>query len=98
MFTTGSKLLIGSSVMAVLAAVLYGVTQEGTLGTIGLVSAAMALTFLAAINIYVRDSNLSAMDADAHTTAPAARPAPGPSLWPVTTGLGATMVTIGVVT
>jgi hypothetical protein len=98
MFTTGSKLLVGSSVMAIVAAALYGVTQEGTLGTIGLVSAAIALVFLAAINVYVRDSNVSSMDTDAHATAPAARPAPGSSLWPLAAGLGATMVTVGVVT
>ena len=73
MFTTGSKLLIGSSVIAIVAAVLYGVTQQGALGTIGLVSAAVALVFLAAINVYVRDSNVSAMDIEAHATAPAAR-------------------------
>ena len=77
MFTTGSKLLIGYSVLAIVAAVLYGVTQEGTLGTIGLVSAAVALAFLASINVFVRDSNVSATDIDAHATAPAARrPAP----------------------
>jgi len=98
MFTTGSKLLIGSSVIASVAAALYGVTQKGTLGTIGLVSAAVALVFLAAINVYVRDSNVSAMDPDAHATAPAARPAPSPSLWPLASGLGATMVAVGVVT
>ena len=77
---------------------LYGVTQQGTLGTIGLVSAAVALVFLATINIYVRDSNVSAMDIEAHATAPAARRAPGASLWPFAAGLGATMVTVGVVT
>ena len=77
MFTTGSKLLIGSSVIAIVAAVLYGVTQQGTLGTIGLISAAVALVFLAAINVFVRDSNVSAMDIDAHATAPAARRPPG---------------------
>jgi hypothetical protein len=98
MFTTGSKLLIGSSVIAALAAVLYGVTQKGTLGTIGLCSAAIALTFLATINVFVRDSNVSAMDIDAHRSAPAARPAPAASLWPLAAGLGATMVTVGVVT
>jgi hypothetical protein len=98
MFTTGSKFLIGSTVMATVAAVLYGVTQEGTLGTIGLASAAIALAFLATINVYVRDSNVSAMDTDAHATAPAARPAPGASLWPLAAALALTMVTVGVVT
>ena len=61
-------------------------------------SAAVALVFLAAINVYVRDSNVSAMDTDAHATAPAARRPPGASLWPLTAGLGPTMVTVGVVT
>lgn len=97
MFTTGSKLLIGSSVMAMLAAVLYGVTQKGTLGTIGLVSAAIALVFLATINVFVRDSNVSTIDTDAHPVSPAARSAPAASLWPLVAGLGATMVTVGVV-
>lgn len=98
MFTTGSKLLIGSSAIATVAAVLYGVTQRGTLGTIGLVSASVALVFLAAINVFVRDSNVSATDIDAHTAAPAARRPPAASLWPLAAGLGATMVALGVVT
>ena len=98
MFTTGSKLLIGSSVVATLAAALYGVTQKGTLGTIGLTSAAIALVFLAAINIFVRDSNVPATDTEAHVASPAARPAPSASLWPLAAALGATMITVGVVT
>ena len=40
MFTTGSKLLIGSAFAAALFALVYGVTQDGTLGTLGLISAA----------------------------------------------------------
>ena len=40
MFTTGSKLLVGGAVLATVAAVVYGVTQEGSLGTVGLISAA----------------------------------------------------------
>lgn len=98
MFTTGTKLLIGSSVIAIVAAVLYGVTQQGMLGTIGLVSASVALVFLTAINLYVRDSNVSAADIESHATAPAARRPPATSLWPLTAGLGATMVTVGIVT
>ena len=98
MFTTGSKLLIGSTVIATIAAVLYGVTQQGTLGTIGLVSASVALAFLTTINMFVRDANVSAMDIDAHAAAPAARRPPAASLWPLAAGLGATMVALGVVT
>ena len=98
MFTTGSKFLIGASLMAALAAVVYGLMQRGTLGTIGLVAAAVALAFLATINMFVRDSNTSAMDVDAHVTSPAARPAPGASLWPLSGAVGAVLVTVGVVT
>ena len=36
MIPTGSRLLIGAAVLATVAAVLYGITQEGSLGTIGL--------------------------------------------------------------
>jgi hypothetical protein len=58
MFTTGSKLLIGSAVVATIAAIMYGITQDGVLGTVGLASAAVALSFLAGVNVYVRDSNV----------------------------------------
>ena len=58
MFTTGTKFLIGSTVVASLAALAYGVTQDGVMGTIGLISAALALAFLAGVNIYTRDSNV----------------------------------------
>ena len=43
MIPTGSRLLIGATVVAIVAAVLYGITQEGSLGTIWLISAALAL-------------------------------------------------------
>ena len=62
MFTTGSKLLIGSAALAWVSALVYGVAQEGALGTIGLISVATALSLLAAINVFVRDSNVSALE------------------------------------
>ena len=68
MFTTGSKLLIGSSVFALVAAVVYGVTQNEALGIVGLVSAACALAFLAGVNVWAGDSNLSALDTAAVAT------------------------------
>ena len=64
MFTTGSKLLIGSAAAAWRRAAVYGIAQEGALGTIGLISAAVALSLLAGLNVFVRDSNVSAMDTD----------------------------------
>ncbi len=42
MFTTGSKILIGGSVLATVAAIVYGVSQNEALGIVGLISAAIA--------------------------------------------------------
>ncbi len=36
MFTTGSKFLIGSAVLAAVSAIAYGVAQDGVMGTVGL--------------------------------------------------------------
>ena len=98
MFTTGSKLLIGSAFAAWLFAFVYGVTQEGTLGTIGLISVAAGLSLVAGINVFARDSNVSAMDPEAFEASAAARNAARPSLWPLLVALGATTVTLGLVT
>ena len=73
MFTTGSKLLIGSAAASAVFAVVYGVAQGGALGTIGLISAAVALAGLAGLNVYVRDSNVSAMDHEAFESSAAAQ-------------------------
>jgi hypothetical protein len=97
MFTTGSKLLIGGAVLAIVAAIVYGTTQEGVMGTVGLVSAAIGLSFLAAINVWMRDANARPDDATAAVTSAAARRAPGVSVWPLVTGLGATAVVVGLV-
>ena len=98
MITTGSKLLVGSAVAAWVFAIAYGVAQEGTLGSIGLVSAAVGLTFLAAINMFVSDSNVSSMDPDAFASSAAAQATARPSLWPLLAGIGAVMITLGLVT
>ena len=83
MFTTGSKLLIGSAFAAGVFAFVYGVTQGGALGTIGLISAAVGLALLAGINAYVRDTNVSAMDHEAFASSAAAQATARPSLWPL---------------
>lgn len=98
MFTTGSKLLIGSAAASALFAVVYGVAQGGALGTIGLISAAVALAGLAGLNVFVRDSNVSAMDHDAFESSAAAQATARPSLWPLLVAIGATSVTLGLVT
>ena len=98
MITTGSKLLVGSAVAAWVFAAAYGIAQEGTLGSIGLVSAAVALTLLAAINMFVSDSNVSALDPESFASSAAAQATARPSLWPLLAALGAVMVTLGLVT
>ncbi len=98
MFTTGNKLLIGSALAASAFAVIYGVTQGGALGTIGLISAAVGLVLLAAINAYARDTNVSAMDHEAFASSAAAQATARPSLWPLLVGVGATAIALGLVT
>jgi hypothetical protein len=98
MFTTGSKLLIGSAVVAAIAAVLYGVTQDGVLGTVGLSFAAAALAFLAGVNLYLRDSNVLETDPASVAASAAARERPSNSPWPFLFGGAAIAVTVGLVT
>src|SRR3954451_1885584 len=82
MLPTGSKLLIGAAALATVAAIVYGITQGGSLGTVGLIFAAAALAGLAGINIYVRDSDVSAMDPTALTESAGPRPPPRPGAPP----------------
>ena len=98
MFTTGSKLLIGSAALAWLSAAVYGVAQEGALGTIGLISVAVALSLLAGLDIFIRDANVSATDDVSFVAAPAAQATARPSLWPLLIAIGATMMALGLAT
>src|SRR5688572_23718014 len=98
MFTTGSKLLIGATLLAAAMATLYGVFQGGALGTIGLTGAAFGLALLAAVNVFARDSNVSAMDHEAFATAAAAQAPARNSLWPLLIGIGGATLTLGLVT
>jgi hypothetical protein len=98
MFTTGSKLLIGSAAAAWVFAAVYGVAQEGALGTIGLISAALALSLLAAVNVAFRDSNVSAMDHESFEASAAAQATARSTPWPLLVALGATTLTLGLVT
>jgi hypothetical protein len=98
MITTGSKFLIGSAVLAIISAIAYGVTQDGVMGTIGLASAAVALSFLAGLNLYLRDSNVWAEEIESLETAPAAVRAPANTVWPFAFALSATVLAVGLVT
>ncbi len=98
MIPTGSRFLFGAAVLATVGAVLYGITQEGSLGTVGLISAALALFLLAGVNLYTRDADVSSMDPAAAVESAAASPAPGPSMWPLVGAVGGVLVIVGLVT
>ena len=98
MIPAGSRFLLGATVVAIVAAVAYGCSVSGSLGTTGLISAAAALALLAAVNLYTRDADVSSMDPTAATESAAARPAPPASIWPIVAGLGCALVVVGLVT
>lgn len=98
MFTTGSKLFIGASALALAGTLIYSATQDsGAIGTLGLVSATIVLVFLMGINFWVRDSNVSSMDTPGIVACSAAHPAPGRSMWPMVAGLGSALVPVGLI-
>ena len=98
MIPFGSRLLLGATVVAIIGAVAYGCSVSGSLGTTGLISAALALAFLACIVLYTRDADVSSMDPSAATESAAARPAPPSSIWPIIGALGGVLVVVGLVT
>lgn len=98
MITTGSKFLIGAAVLATIGAVLYGVTQDGVMGTVGLVSAAIALTGLATLNALLRDSNVFLDDEAPVESTAAAKRAPMAGPWPLAFAFSGIVVAVGLVT
>jgi hypothetical protein len=97
MFTTGSKFLIGASVVAVLSAVVYGIGQGGVMGTVGLSSAAAGLIGLTTLNLFLRDSNFFADDEAPVELAAAAQYAPSASVWPLGFAFAAVVMAVGLV-
>ncbi len=97
MFTTGSKFLIGASVVALIATVVYGIGQGGVLGTVGLASATASLIGLATLNALLRDSNVFSDDPAPVETSSAAQFAPPPSVWPLGFAFGAVIVAVGLI-
>jgi hypothetical protein len=98
MFTTGSKFFIGGTVLALISAVVYGNArggEAGLTGTIGLVSAAVAIAVLGGVNYYTRDGNVSGVQQGGGADSPAAQAPPGPTFWPVILAAGAVLVAIG---
>ncbi len=98
MFTTGTKFLIGSTILAIVAAIAYGITQDGVMGTVGLASAAVALGLLAGVNIFTRDANVMITTDLAVETTAAAQLAPRANIWPLVFAVGGITVVLGLVT
>ena len=100
MFTTGSKLFLGATVLSIVAAVVFGVGHGGAagyLGTIGLISAALVFALLFGVNYYVHDGNVSAMSDDATTRSAAAQPPVERSMWPAVAAVAVGAIAVGAV-
>ena len=98
MFTTGSKLFLGATVMSTVAAVVYGASKGGAggwQGVVGLLSAALVFAFLFGINYFAKDGNVSAMSDNATTESPAAQPPVERSMWPALAALGVGALAVG---
>jgi hypothetical protein len=100
MFTTGSKLFLGATVLSIAAAVVYGLSTGGAngyLGVLGLLSAAFGFALLFGVNYYTKDGNVSAMSETATTESPASRPPAGGSMWPALAAVGVGAIAVGAV-
>ena len=97
MFTTGTKFLIGASVVALIATLVYGIGQDGVLGTVGLASATVGLMALTTLNAILRDSNVFIDDEAPVESTAAAKRAPGAAIWPLGFAFGAVVVAVGLV-
>jgi len=100
MFTTGSKLFLGATVLSIVAAVVFGMSVGGSAGYLGavpLVSMAIGFAFLFCVNYYTRDGNVSAMSDDATTASAAAQPPVERSMWPLLTAVAIGAIAIGAV-
>ncbi|MEY4340307.1 MAG: hypothetical protein RLZ14_2157, partial [Actinomycetota bacterium] len=98
MFTTGSKLFFGATALSFAGALLFGITTggpTGLLGTIGLLSVGVVFAFLAGINFFNRDGNVSAMEPGIERTAPAAQPPVNRSIWPLVAAVGVGGIVVG---
>jgi hypothetical protein len=101
MLTTGSKLTLGGTVLATLAAIVWGITKGGSVGyvgVIGLISVAVAMALLFGITTYVRDANVPPSAPDAVTGSAAAQQPATRSMWPAITAFGIGLLAVGAVT
>ena len=96
MFTTGSKLFIGATVVSLVSAIVVGATTGGAVGmsaTIGLITATVVFALVAGLNVANRDGNVS-VDTPAESTGAAHRDA-GQSMWPFVMAVGLAGLVVG---
>ena len=92
------SLLIGAAVLATVAAVVYGVTQERLARHTGLIFAAAALASWPASTCPSATPTSRRWTRRRPPQSAAARPPPEASLWPLVGALGAVLVVVGIVT
>lgn len=100
MFTTGSKMFLGATMLSVVAAIVFAASEGGAIGlmgTVGLVTAAVIFAFLAGINLFARDGNTPSMQQGVEHTAAAAQPPVGRSMWPLIAAVGVGGLAVGAV-
>ncbi len=100
MFTTGSKLFVGATILSIVATIVFGASTGGPIGlmgTIGLVTVVIIFAFLAGINFFIRDGNTPSMQQGIEHTASAAQPPVGRSMWPIFAALGVGGLVVGAV-
>ena len=95
MFTTGSKLFLGATVLSLVGAIVVGSTVGGQGTIIALVAATVIFAFLVALNFFINDGNVSSMEPDATVNAAANTIAPARTIWPFIGVLGLGLVVIG---
>ncbi len=100
MFTTGSKMFLGATMLSVVAAIVFAASTGGAVGlmsTVGLVTAAVIFTFLSGINFLTRDGNTPSMEQGIEHTSSAAQPPVGASMWPLIAAIGVGGLIVGAV-
>lgn len=100
MITTGSKLFIGATVLSVVAAIVFAVTNGGPvgfMGTVGLVTTSVVFSLITGMNVFTRDGNVAAKAEGATSESAAAQPPVGASMWPLVASLSMAGLVVGVV-
>lgn len=98
MFTTGSKLFLGGTALAIVAAVVWGNTTGGQVGwtaVIGLLSLVCVAAFLFGIVYFIKDGSVRGLAPGQSTTANATRRPANVSIWPAVTAIGVGVTVVG---